>query len=187
MRRLKLVRSAPAWPIRRSGSNHGRWSPEVNNPVQTPRRGGPGDGERSSKFALNEELPTGFCPDPRRVLVPIALDDASDAASALAVGSGAELSLLYVFESSVTEANASHIEAEVRRRFSAARVRHPNARLFLRASVVCAQLQAVANALGADLIVTSRDYHRRFLRCLTCAEAGGFCIRDCIDFTDRLR
>jgi hypothetical protein len=93
----------------------------------------------------------------------------------------------YFFESSVAEANASHIEAEVRRRFSAARVRHPNARLFLRASVVCAQLQAVANALGADLIVTSRDYHRRFLRCLTCAEAGGFCICDCIDFTDRLR
>ena len=111
----------------------------------------------------------------RRILVPTALDKASavalDYTSALARRFGSEVALLYAFEGS-DYAQSSNIEAKLRTCFSALRLRHLKARVFLRPGPTGEQVKAVANALGADLIVTSRDYHRRFLSYLTRIETG---------------
>ena len=110
-----------------------------------------------------------------RILVPTALDKASavalDYASALARRFGSEVALLYAFEGS-DYAESSNIEAKLRTCFSALRLRHLKARVFLRPGPTGEQVKAVANALGGDLIVTSRDYHRRFLSYLTRIETG---------------
>src|SRR5208283_3740062 len=123
----------------------------------------------------DEELPTDFCVSPRRILAPTALDEASavalDYASALARRFGSELALLYVFEGSDYD-QSSNIAAELRKCFSALRLRHLKIRVFLRPGPTGEQVKAVANALDADLIVTSCDYHRRFLSHLTHAETG---------------
>ena len=89
---------------------------------------------------------------------------------------GSELALLYAFQD-LASAEISRVEAELSGYFSALRLRHPKARLFLRPGLGCEQVKAVANALGADLIVTSHDYHRRFLSCLTHAEAGALTVQ----------
>jgi nucleotide-binding universal stress UspA family protein len=103
------------------------------------------------------------------------LDKASavalDYASALARRFGSELSLLYAFEGS-DYAQSSCVETKLRACFSTIRLRHLKARVFLRAGPTGEQVKTVANALGADLIVTSRDYHRRFLSYFTYAESG---------------
>jgi len=91
--------------------------------------------------------------------------------SALARRFGSELALLYAFEGS-DYAQSSNIEAKLRTCFSALRLRHLKARVFLRAGPTGEQVKAVANALGADLIVTSRDYYRRFLSYLTHRQTG---------------
>ena len=123
----------------------------------------------------DEELPANFCVSLRRILVPTALDKASavalDYTSALARRFGSELALLYAFEGS-DYAQSSNIEAKLWTCFSALRLRHLKARVFLRPGPTGEQVKAVVNALGADLIVTSRDYHRRFLSYLTHRESG---------------
>jgi nucleotide-binding universal stress UspA family protein len=123
----------------------------------------------------DEELPVGFCVSPLRVLVPTALDEASavalDYASALAGRFGSEIALLYASEDHLSAGN-SRAEAELWACFSALGLRQPKVRLFLRAGRTGQQVKAVAEALGSDLVVTSRDYHRRFLSCLTHPESG---------------
>ena len=111
----------------------------------------------------------------RRILVPTSLDKASAVAlgyaSALARRSGSELAVLYAFEDS-DSAGSSVVEAKLLACFSALRLRHLEARVFLRPGPACEQVKAVANAFGADLVVTSSDYHQRFLSCWTYAETG---------------
>jgi nucleotide-binding universal stress UspA family protein len=123
----------------------------------------------------DEELPADFCFSLRRILVPIALDKASavalDYASALARRFSSELAVLYAFEDSDC-AQSSNIEAELRTFCSPLRLRRLEFRVFVRPGPTGEQVKAVANALGADLVVTSSDYHRRFLSCLTDAETG---------------
>ena len=121
----------------------------------------------------DEELPADFCVGLRRILVPTSLDKASavalDYASTLARRFGSELALLYAFEGSDYD-QSSNTAAELRTCLSA--LRHLKTRVFLRPGPTGEQVQAVANALDADLIVTSCDYHRRFLSCLTVRETG---------------
>jgi nucleotide-binding universal stress UspA family protein len=123
----------------------------------------------------DEELPEDFCVSLHRILVPTALDEDSavalDYALALARRFGSELSLLYSLEDS-DYARSSRVEAELRTCFSALLIRHLQARFFLRPGPTGEQVKNVANALGADLIVTSSGYHRRFLSCLTHEENG---------------
>jgi predicted dehydrogenase len=111
----------------------------------------------------------------RCILVPTALDEASavalDYASALARRFGSELTLLYAFEGS-DYAQSSRVEAKLWACFSTIRLRHLKARVFLRPGPTGEQVAAVANALSADLIVTSCDYHDRFLSYLTHAGTG---------------
>ena len=111
-------------------------------------------------------VPADFSVSLRRILVPTALDQASavalDYASALARRFRSELAVLYAFEDS-DYAGSSVVEAKLLACFSALRLRHLEARLFLRPGPACEQVKAVANALGADLVVTSSDYHHRFL------------------------
>ena len=120
-------------------------------------------------------VPANFYVSLRRILVPTALDKASavalDYASALARRFGSELAVLYAFEDS-DYAGSSVVEAKLLACFSALRLRHLEARLFLRPGPTSEQVKAVANALGADLVVTSNDYHRRFLSYLTHEETG---------------
>ena len=120
-------------------------------------------------------VPADFNVSLRRILVPTALDKASavalDYASALARRFGSELAVLYAFEDS-DYAGSSVVEAKLLACFSALRLRHLEARLFLRPGPTGEQVKAVANALGADLVVTSTDYHRRFLSYLTHEETG---------------
>jgi hypothetical protein len=52
------------------------------------------------------------------------------------------------------------------------RLRHLKARVLLRPGPTGEQVAIVANALSADLIVTSFDYHHRFLSYFTRAESG---------------
>jgi nucleotide-binding universal stress UspA family protein len=136
----------------------------------------PADAGRLVKVQSGEELPAGFCVNLHRILVPTALDDASttalEYASSLALAFGSELALLHVLEDPAG-ARASRVETELQRRFAAVRARGLHARLFLRADLVCEQVKAVASALKANLIVTSHDYHRRFLSCLAQEDAGG--------------
>ena len=123
----------------------------------------------------DEELPAEFCGSLRRILVPTALDKASavalDYTSALARRFGSGLALLYVFEGPDYD-QSSNIAAELRTCLSALRIWHLKTRVFLRPGPTGEQVKAVANALDADLIVTSCDYHRRFLSFLTYREAG---------------
>src|SRR5271165_831378 len=123
----------------------------------------------------DEELPTDFCFSLRRILVPIAFDKASavalDYASALALRFGSELVVLYAFEDS-DYAGSSVVEAKLLACFSALRLRHLEARVFFRPGPTGEQVKAVANALGADLVVTSSDYYSRFLSYLAHAETG---------------
>lgn len=123
----------------------------------------------------NEEPPADFSFRLRRILVPIAFDEASsvarDYASALAQRFGSELAVLYTFQNS-DYAQSSNVEAELRTFCSTLRLRRVKYRVFLRPGPTGEQVKAVANALGADLIVASSDYHRRFLSYLTRAETG---------------
>jgi nucleotide-binding universal stress UspA family protein len=123
----------------------------------------------------DEELPPYCSVNPRRILAPTALDEASavalDYASALARRFGSELALLYAFEGS-DYAQSSNIEAELRTCCSELRLRDLKTRVFLEPAPPGEQVKAVANALDADLIVTSCDYHRRFLNYLTQAPTG---------------
>ena len=126
----------------------------------------PGSGESLVEVCPGEELPAGFCINLRRILVPTALDDPSATAlayaSTLALDFGSELALLHVLEDPAC-AKASRVEAELRRCFEAIRAQELQARLFLRAGLVGEQVQALASALGANLIVVSNEYYRRFL------------------------
>lgn len=123
----------------------------------------------------HEELPPDFCVRPRRILAPTALDEASavalDYASALARRFGSELTLLYAFEGS-DYTQSSNREAELRTCCSALRLRDLKTRVFLKPGPPGEQVKAVADALDADLIVSSCDYHRRFLSYLTHAPTG---------------
>ncbi|HYY28858.1 MAG TPA: hypothetical protein VE860_12965, partial [Chthoniobacterales bacterium] len=67
-------------------------------------------------------------------------------------------------------AQSSFVEAKLWACFST--IRHLKARVFLRPGPTGEQVKTVANALGADLIVTSSDYHHRFLSYLTHADKG---------------
>jgi hypothetical protein len=112
---------------------------------------------------------------PVRILVPIGLESASAAvllyASGTALKFGSELVLFYAFDDPECR-NASRVERQLWKCLSAVKIRHPTARLFVRAGIVCEQVKAVAAAVGAGLIVMSRDYYRRFLSWLTREEAG---------------
>jgi len=123
----------------------------------------------------DEELPPDFCVRPRRILAPTALDETSavavDYASALAWRFGSELALLYAFEGS-DYAQSSNREAELRTCCSALKLRNLKTRVFLEPGPTGERVKDVANALDADLIVTSCDYHRRFLNYLTHAPTG---------------
>lgn len=103
---------------------------------------------------------------PDRILVPIALEGASAAAlsyaSDTALSFGAELVLFHAFDDPECR-NASRIERQIWSCLAAVQTRHPAARLFLRAGTVCEQVKAVAGAVGAGLVVMSRDYYHRFL------------------------
>src|SRR5208283_852791 len=96
---------------------------------------------------------------------------ALDYTSALARRFGSGLALLYVFEGPDYD-QSSNIAAELRTCLSALRIWHLKTRVFLRPGPTGEQVKAVANVLDADLIVTSCDYHRRFLSFLTYREAG---------------
>jgi hypothetical protein len=124
-----------------------------------------------------EELPSCLSLNLHRIFVPTALDEASvvavEYALCLALGFDSELALLYTLEDPYSAQN-SRAEAELWRCFSALRLRHRKIRLFLRPGPTGEQVKSVANAVGADLIVTSRDYHRRFLSCLTHRETDAF-------------
>lgn len=124
----------------------------------------------------DEELRTPLWVSLDRILVPTALDDASEIAlgyaSALALRFGSDLSLLYIIQDPAGR-EISQLEAKLTRCFSAVRARHPKARLFLRAGVVCDQVKEVSKLTGAGLVVTSTRYHLRFLSCLTCEEKSG--------------
>jgi nucleotide-binding universal stress UspA family protein len=159
----------------------------VREPARVvPRRGGlagrqpPGNGGALVEVRPGEALPTGFCVNPHRILVPSALDYPSAialaCASALALRFGSELALLHVLEDPAC-AKASRVEAALWRCFEAVRAQGVHARLFLRAGVVVEQVKAVASALGASLIVTSHDYHRRFLNCLAHEDGGTSTLR----------
>ena len=167
------------WPLNPSSARHVIAETGVltlGEPARViPHRGNP-SGRRtpeSGGFLVEvhpgEELPAGFCTKLGRILVPTALDDPSatalEYASALALGFGSELALLHVMEDPM-RVRASAIEAEFRKYSAAIQARDLRTRLFLRAGLVCEQVKAVANVLKADLIVTSHDYHHRFLRCL---------------------
>ena len=123
----------------------------------------------------DEELPADFCVSLRRILVPTALEKASAVAlhyaSALARRFGSELALFYAFEGSDYD-QSSCVETKLWACLSTIRLRHPKVRVFLRPGPTGEQVKTVANALGADLIVSSHDYHRRFLSYLTQAETG---------------
>jgi nucleotide-binding universal stress UspA family protein len=153
----------------------GRREPAQVEHLKNPQGMRPKKGAWLLEVRSDEGLPAGFCVSLRRILVPTALDKAwavaLDCASALARRFGSELALLYAFEDS-NYAQSSRVEAELWKCFSALRLRHLKARVFLRPGPTGEQVKAVANALGADLIVTSSDYHRRFLSCLTHAETG---------------
>ena len=120
-------------------------------------------------------VPADFSVSLRHILVPTALDKASavalDYASALARRFGSELAVLYAFEDS-DYAGSSVVEAKLLACFSALRLRHLDARVFLRPGAAREQVKAVANAWGADLVITSSDYHHRLLSCLTHAVTG---------------
>jgi nucleotide-binding universal stress UspA family protein len=179
------MRPTATWfaPLGQSGVrnlNEGSEIPKRLHPAQVEHLNGL-RGMRLEKSARlvevrpDEELPADFCFNLRRILVPIAFEQASavalDYASALARRLGSELAVLYAFEKS-DYAQTSNIEAELRRYCSALRLRHLETRVFLRPGPTGEQVKAVANALGADLVVTSSDYHRRFLSYLTHAETG---------------
>lgn len=159
--------------------------PALREPARVvPHRGGlagkqPESGGSLVEVNSDEELPAGFCVNLRRILVPTALDGASATAlryaSTLALGLS-ELALLYVFEDPSC-AKASRVEAELQRCFSSVRVQGVRARLFLRAGLVGEQVTVVASALKANLIVTSHDYHRRFLSCLARGDNSASVIR----------
>ena len=123
----------------------------------------------------DEELPADFCVSLRRILVPTALDEDSavalDYASALARRFGSEITLLYAFEGS-DYAQSSCVEAKLWACFSTIRLRHLKARVLLTHGPTGEQVATVANALNADMIVTSCDYHHRFLSYFTHAESG---------------
>ena len=129
----------------------------------------------SWRFVPTKNFRRDFCVSLHRILVPNGLDEDSavalDYASALARRFGSEISLLYSFEDS-DYARGARVESELRTCFSELLLRHLQARFFLRPGPTGEQVKAVANALGADLIVTSSDYHRRFLSCLTHEETG---------------
>jgi len=123
----------------------------------------------------DEELPANFCVRPRCILVPTALDKASavalDYASALAWRFGSELTLLYAFQGSDQN---SCVEAKLWACFSTIRLRHLKARVLLRPGPTGEQVATVANAPSADLIVSSCDYHHRFLSYFTHAGSSIF-------------
>lgn len=161
--------------------------PGLQEPARVvPHRGGPagrrapGTGGWLVEVNSDEELPAGFCTNLRRILVPTALDGASTTAlqyaSAVALGLGSELALLYVFEDSSC-AKASCVEAELQRCLAAVRAQGVRARLFLHAGLVGEQVKSVASTLEANLIVTSTDYHRRFLSCLAHEDGGALRIQ----------
>ena len=112
---------------------------------------------------------------PIRILVPIGLESASATAlgyaSGLALKFGSELVIVYAFDDPECR-NAARIEGQLWKWLSSIRTRHPAARLFLRAGIVCEQVKAVAKAVGAGLIVMSRDYYSRFLSWSAREEAG---------------
>lgn len=133
------------------------------------------EGELLVEIRPQEDLSSRVQVRPDRILVPIGLEPGSAAAlrhaSGLALEFGSELVLFYAFDDPECR-NASRVEGQLRNLFSAVRVRHRRVRLFLRAGVVCEQVKAVASAVGAGLIVVSRDYYRRFLSWLAREEAG---------------
>ena len=138
------------------------------------------EGELLVEIRSQENLLSRIQTKPVRILVPIALETASAAAlwhaSTLALKFGSELVVFYAFDDPECR-NASRVEGQLRNWLSAVRVRHPTARLFLRAGIVCEQVKAVASAVGASLIVVSRDYYRRFLSWLARDKAGVLAIQ----------
>lgn len=133
------------------------------------------EGELLVEIRPQEYLLSRIHIKPDRILVPIALESAAVAvllyASEAASKFGSELILFYAFDDPECR-NASRIEKQLSNCLSAVRTRHPTARLFIRAGVVCDQLKAVAASVGAGLVVMSRDYHRRFLSWLAREDTG---------------
>jgi hypothetical protein len=133
------------------------------------------EGELLVEVRPQEDLLSCIRIKPVRILVPIALESVSAAvllyASGAALKFGSELVLFYAFDNPECP-NASRVETQLRNCLSAVKARHPTARLFIRAGIVCEQVKAVATSVGAGLIVMSRDYYRRFLSWLAREEAG---------------
>jgi hypothetical protein len=138
------------------------------------------EGELLVEIRPQEDVLSRIRIKPVRILVPIGLESASAAALLYASGAalrfGSELVLFYAFHDP-EDRGASRVEKQLWECLSAVRIRHPTARLFVRAGIVCEQVKAVATSVGAGLIVTSRDYYRRFLSWLTREEAGLLAIR----------
>jgi hypothetical protein len=132
-------------------------------------------GELLVEIRPQEDLSSRIRIKPVRILVPIAWDPASASvlryASGAALNLGSELVLFYAFDDPECR-NASRVERQLWKCLSAVKIRHPTARLFVRAGIVCDQVKAVAGTVGADLVVMSRDYYRRFLSWLAREEAG---------------
>lgn len=133
------------------------------------------EGELLVEIRPQEDLLSRIRIKPVRILVPIGLESASAAALLYASGAalrfGSELVLFYAFDDP-EDRGASRVERQLWNCLSAVKMRHPTARLFVRAGIVCEQVKAVATSVGAGLIVTSRDYYRRFLSWLGREEAG---------------
>jgi hypothetical protein len=138
------------------------------------------EGELLVENGLQEDLLSRIRIKPIRILVPIGLESSPVAvlqyASGAALKFGSELVLFYAFDDSDCR-NASRVEKQLWNCLSAVRVRHPTARLFVRAGIVCDQVKAVATSVGAGLIVMSRDYYRRFLSWLAREETGRLAIQ----------
>ncbi|MBV8901327.1 MAG: universal stress protein [Verrucomicrobia bacterium] len=138
------------------------------------------EGELLVEIRPQEDLASRIRIKPNRILVPIGMESASAAvllyASGAALQFGSELVLFYAFDDPECR-NAARVEKQLWNCLSAIRRRHPTARLFVRAGIVCEQLKSVATSVRAGLIVMSRDYYRRFLSWLTREEAGLLAIR----------
>lgn len=138
------------------------------------------EGELLVEIRPQEDLLSRIRIKPVRILVPIGLESASAAvllyASGAALRFGSELVLFYAFDDP-EDRSASRVEKQLWKCLSAVKIRHPTARLFVRAGIVCEQVKAVATSVGAGLIVTSRDYYRRFLSWLAQEEGGLLAIR----------
>lgn len=72
----------------------------------------------------------------------------------------------------IRHTQSSNREAELRTCCSALRLRDLKTRVFLEPGPPGERVKGVANALDADLIVSSCDYHRRFLSYSTDAPTG---------------